>query len=84
MATLKSLQKETNKYKGKLVIDSFKVVLFLGIEETEEDFYYKYVSGREEYSSSCVGRFIPLKVTAKDYKYLVMIWNYNNPVHKAK
>lgn len=85
MATLESLQKELQPYKSTLVIGDFdNIVLLKDVIDGEDDFYWVYfgdVSGkRQEYHSTCVGGWVPLKgyILEKSYNELVRVWNLNN------
>lgn len=79
MLTFESLKKETDKYRYTLVLDCFRVALFFGVTETEEDFYYNLAKYNNPYlyCLSCVGRLVFLKDVLKpdDYNYLVGVWN---------
>ena len=76
------LHKEYDKFVGTLVIDSFKICLFLGIEEHPDDYYYQLVPFKSNHKilSSCVGEIIPMKgfILDESYTSLVRVWNLNN------
>jgi alpha/beta superfamily hydrolase len=77
------LHEEYDQYQNTLVIDyHFGVVLFLGILERPDDFYYMLMKNQTNtvYLASCVGRIIPLKdrLFQKDYDNLADVWNHNN------
>ena len=84
MDNLEIARQEEAKYKGTLVLDVFKVVLFLGIDIEPDDYYYRYVEEHTNriYQSSFVGRMIPLidNLSKDEYNYLASIWNFNNPI----
>lgn len=83
--TIEDLKEEMSQYKNTLVIgDIDKVVLLLDVVDGEDDFYWVYYGqsgGKvQEYWSSCVGAWMPLKgfIKEKDYNELVRVWNLNH------
>lgn len=71
------------KYKNTLVFDMFDIVELIDITEDEHDYYYKYRNkDGEEYESSAVVWFIPLKwnIISEEYDNY---FNYfkNQPFH---
>ena len=82
------LHKETDKYKGTLVLSHFKVVLFHEIVVTTDDYYYKVQEYNQSkpYYASCVGLIIPLKgrIKKNHYKYLLAWWNNSKNTTIAK
>lgn len=82
MTTLKELNKETDYLRETLVIDLSDIVLFLGILDDGDDYYYVLNKTGQPvpYHASCVGRIISLidKLEKDEYNWLVSIWNLNN------
>lgn len=79
------LKEEEKKYKDTLVLNMFEMVLFRGVIDWEDDYYYQYENLEWEISeSSCVVGFIPLKwsLPTKDYLRLSYWWGLNtqNPI----
>lgn len=76
------LHEKYDQYIGTLVIDySWKVVLFEGLEDDIEDYYYKLYDWRTgESRASCVGMIIPLKgyLPENHYQYILGPWNLNS------
>ena len=91
-SAFKKLKKETDKYKNTLVLDHYNVVVFLGVRDEEDDFYYEFQSFHSDphkgkiYMSSCVGQMFPLiyRLKKEDYNYLADVWNLNSPVQIKK
>jgi hypothetical protein len=68
------------KHTGELMLDYFEVVRFEGIDEDDDDFYYRVVSTTKgEYKTSCVGKLFPLKgfLPEEDYNSLEAVFNMN-------
>ncbi len=85
MTTLESLTKEFKEYENTLVLDSCgELVLFLGIIDGEDDFYYNCVAfgEAERHLASCCGWIHPLqgRIDAGGYFSLVSFWNHSNEV----
>lgn len=85
--TYKEILKDVEPYIGTLVMDMFEVVLLVGVEADEHDFYYVYQPAKgmgwhkdgKQYWSSCVGKHYNLKgvLPEKEYNRLVWLWNNN-------
>ena len=81
----KLIQKEVNKYRNQLMLDSpFSVIKLLGWTDQYEEDYYWVVQERKNSEGSitlysCVGGFIPLKKKLRTFEYLqlVNLWNLN-------
>jgi hypothetical protein len=81
------IQREVNKHRNELVLDSpFQVVKLLGwTDQYDDDYYwvvYTYREGIKEYS--CVGGFVWLKdkLSGFDYTHAVCVWDLNNPTEE--
>ena len=84
--TFRKIYEDAKPHIGTLVLDFFEVVLLVGVEADEEDYYYVYQSakgGRGEYWSSAVGLYIPLKGTIDDNRYTYLAWVWNNNGNKG-
>jgi len=84
MNKLQELKKEIKPYINTLVLDLFEVVRLVDVIDGEDDYYWKFDSQEQIYTSSCVVGFISLKdkLDTKTYENLVRIWNLNS-VEKA-
>jgi hypothetical protein len=82
MSTLDEIRAETEHLKGTLVLDHFKVVLFLNVIDRPDDYYYELVEPHKakSYWTSCVGPLFSLKdqLSKQNYNYLVDVWNLNS------
>lgn len=87
MTTLESLTKEYEAYLGTIMLTGLgELVLYFGIIDGGDDFYYQIVEFRKGVSShSCVGWLIPLKdkIAEREYLALLSYWNYSNPSYQA-
>ena len=84
--TFRKIYEEAKPHIGTLVLDFFEVVLLVGVEADEEDYYYVYQTvkgGRGEYWSSAVGSYIPLKGLMDENKYTYLAWVWNNNGNKG-
>lgn len=86
--TARKLLEEEQKYANSLVLDGFKVVLFLlvDLEDNEDNWYIFREMHQGLYRSSAVGQpiFLRDKLAKEEYEELVRIWNLNNNSYKAK
>lgn len=76
-----------NSHKKQLVLVDFHVMLFLGMVEDEEDYYYEVVSSTgavSRYSVLLGCTFLKQWLPENEYSYLVSIWNLNQSLHKAE
>jgi hypothetical protein len=84
--TFRNIEKESEPYIGTLVLESFEVVLFKGVEADLHDYYYVYQPAKgggcnadgKEYWSSCVGKHNILKGVLPDREYDRLVWLWNN------
>ena len=92
--TYKEILEKAKPHIGTLVLDMFEVVLLVGVEADEDDFYYVYQPAKgsgwarkdgKEYWASCVGTYYPLKgvLPEREYNYLVWLWNNNYNIGTA-
>ena len=92
--TYKEVLEKAKSHIGTLVLDMFEVVLLVGVEADEDDFYYVYQPAKgagwarkdgKEYWASCVGTYYPLKgvLPESEYNYLVWLWNNNYNIGTA-
>ena len=84
--TFRNIVKEAEPYFGTLVLDMFEMVLLIGVDADEHDYYYVYQPTKgggwnkdgEVYWSSCVGTYYPLKGVLPDKQYDRLVWLWNN------
>jgi len=75
------IQKEANKYRNQLMLDTWEVVRLLGWSDSDDDDYYwiTYSWKNGIRLLSCVGGFTPLKgkLSNFDYYHLENLWELN-------
>ena len=83
----REIRKWTEKHRGELVLDSFKLVEVVGWTDIKDDDYYYVLYDRIDgiYLSSCVGQPLCLKgnLRIRDYINLVRFWMMNNVAKKT-
>jgi len=81
---IKYFNNEITLHKNELVIDSYKIVRLVDVDEDAYDYYWVYdewigMMNSKLYEASCVGKHTLLKGFLPDNEYneLVRVWNLN-------
>lgn len=83
---LEKLQRSTDKYKGQLVLNGFKIMRFIEVINGKDDYYYVFMDNMGNiHQSSVLCEFTPLKPISskKLYQKLLDDWNHNTQEVKA-